>query len=160
MVAWLFTLTSVWLPWWVVRYTDSAGNPYDTGGVLLWRPVDEFTTAWGAWLTGMLVAVLAVWLFVRIAAKSWEHEPRMWRRDLWATAGLASASLISTMFWPDPDNFKSFWGGVTYRNETTGTWFTQTVIPGLGWWCMIVAFLCLISAAVLAQRQLDDASGK
>lgn len=157
VTAWLFVLTSLWLPWWLVRYSDNLGNRYDAIGVWLWRPTEEVTTAWGPWVTGMIVAVLGVWLFVRVAGRSWHHEPTVWRRDLGVLAGVAGAALASTLLWPDPDNFTSFWGGTTYTNTTTGTSFTETVLPGLGWWCTALAFLLLAGAYVSTP---DDASGK
>jgi len=160
VTAWLFILTSLWLPWWLVRYSDSAGNRYDQLGVWLWRPLAEVTTSWGPWLTGMLAALVALWLFVRVAARSWYHEPAIWARDLWLLAVGAGAALASALLWPDTDNFKAFWGGTTYSNATTGTWFTETVLPGLGWWCTAVAFLCLVAAAVLVRAAADDASDK
>lgn len=146
--AFLLTLTSLLLAWW--RVTWDAGGPSVPDDVRPFRPEPPLTTEWGPWLTGGLVVVAAMLLFVRIAARSERHEPPLWRRDLAVAAVLLAAALASALLWPA--EVPSFWGGRTYTdNLTDGEPTTEVASPGLGWWTALVAMLLLLLARRLAR---------
>lgn len=148
LVAFLLAVTSLLLPWWRVAWDAGAGAIRDD--VHAFRPEPPLTTTWGPWLTGALVAVAVLLLFVRTAARSDVHEPPAWRRDLRVAAALLLLALLSGMLWPAA--VPSFWGGRTYAdNVTDGTRVTETTMPGLGWWVAVLALAC-VAGALLAAR--------
>lgn len=149
-VAFLAAITALLLPWWSVTHT--------TGGLLAreevaaFRPEPPLTTTWGPWLSGILVGVAALLLFVRIAGRSDLYEPRVWRRDLLAGAFLLGAAAVSALTWPA--DVPAFWGGRTLHNATITDGANTTVevaLPGLGWWLVLLAALLLALAWRLAR---------
>ncbi len=152
-VALFLFITSIWLPWWVVRWTDASGFRYDQVAVRLFGAPHGVAHAEGPWVTGALVALATLILFIRVAAKSWFHEPAAWRRDLWAAFGFGVAALASTLAWPSEVPY--FWGGRTYAlvNDTAQS-FTESALPGLGWWVALVAVLVVGPAAWLSGRRV------
>lgn len=147
-------VTSLFSPWWVVDVTsDGARLAHDL--FFAFRPEPPVTTTWAPHVTGALVVLAALVLFVRVAARSWWYEPPKWRRDLWVVCGLGVAALASALFWPD--TLPSFWGGRDLTNTTTGQTFTDRASPGMGWW---LAALCAASCGGAAWLARRDASGK
>ncbi len=147
VVAVLMLITSAWLPWWLVRYA-SEGVRYEQVAVMLFSPQPPASTSI-PYLTGVLVVLVAVWVFVRVAGRSIVYEPASWTRDLWIQCGLLGAALVSCLFWPD--QIPSFWGGRTYGLVNATGSFTETAMPGLGFWCAVVAFILLCVSAWLAR---------
>ncbi|MEK6974886.1 MAG: hypothetical protein AABY18_00925 [Candidatus Thermoplasmatota archaeon] len=152
IAAFLLAATSLLLAWWRVTWSSGASALRDD--VRLFRPEEPLTTAWGPWLTGAVVAVTLVLLFVRIAARSDRHEPTTWRRDLGVAVVLLALALASCMLWPA--DVPSFWGGRTYEgNITAGEPVTETAMPGLGWWVALTAALLLGGARLVARPTTD-----
>lgn len=149
--AFLLLVTSLWLPWWVVTYRDDAGRSYDAIKVHLFEDAAPAVFPVATIVTGVVVAATVVLLFVRLAARSWYHEPKSWRRDLLVSAWLTAAALASGLFWPD--QVPHFWGGRTFQLADAPGSFTETALPGLGWWCGLVALLALVAARVIAVRR-------
>jgi hypothetical protein len=159
--AWLLVLMSMWMPWWQARYSDANHIVYDRIGASLWQPTAELSNTWGPWVTGVLVVWLALWLFVRIAARSYHYEPKIWHRDLWLTALLAGIALATTALWPDGVNFERMWSTTIYGNPVPGNeWFEERTQAGVGWWTMGAAFLCLVVAYLMSPPENPDASDK
>lgn len=141
IVALLAAVTSFWLPWWRLTYADT--QPYSVTDAGLFR-ASEATTAWGPTASGVLMAAACGLLFLRLAARSWFHEPPVWRRDLAIAAGLAAAGVLLAIAWPEA--VPHFWGGRTFEDEAAGARFTETAMPVLGWWCGVVAALSAAAA--------------
>jgi hypothetical protein len=154
LAAFLLTVTALLLPWWRVTLDDGAFTTlFDFRPFL---PQPPATTEWASWLTGILAAVAAFLLFLRLAANSHIHEPRSWRRDLAVATGLLAAAVASCLLWPDI--VPAFWGGRTYMDaNTTGPPTRETAMPGLGWWLALVATL-LAGLASWKARQMGDPS--
>ncbi len=153
-VALFLFITSIWLAWWTVRWEDATGFRYEEVGVRLFGSGHEVAHNQAPIVTGVLVALGTLILFIRVAAKSWHHEPHLWRRDLWAAFGFGAAALVSVLWWPA--EVPAFWGGRTYElvNDTSQH-FTETALPGLGWWVALLATGLTAAAAVLAGRRLQ-----
>lgn len=144
----LALITSALLPWWGLTWDNGQTPIRDT--VSLFRPEPPLTTTWGPWLTGILIAVAVLVLFVRIAARSEKHEPLSWHRDLRIALGTVALAIMSALLWPS--GVASFWGGRTYTFENgTGPSITETAAPLLGWWVAIVGLLALLVAVRLAR---------
>ncbi len=154
-VALFLFITSLWLPWWLVRWTDASGFRYDQTAVRLFGSGQAVAHGEGPWVTGSLLVLATIVLFIRVAAKSWYHEPGAWRRDLWAAFGFGAAALASTLAWPS--GVPHFWGGQRYAlaNDTAQS-FTETALPGLGWWVAVLATLVAGAAAWTAGRRFRD----
>lgn len=140
--AFLLAITSLLLSWWRVTW-DRVGED-----VRPFRPEPPLTTSWAPWLTGILVALAIVLLFVRIAARSDRHEPAIWRRDLGIAALLMATAVLSALLWPA--DVPAFWGGRTYRVENVTTTVTETARPVLGWWVALAATALLALARRMA----------
>jgi hypothetical protein len=148
IAAFLLAVTSTLMAWW--RVTWSSSSPDIREDVHLFRPMDPLTTGLGPWLTGAIVVVAILILFVRIAARSEKYEPPVWRRDLGVAAVLLAVALLSCMLWPA--EVPAFWGGRTYEgNITDGEPVTETAMPGLGWWLAMASVLVLAWARVSAR---------
>lgn len=115
----------------------------------MFAPYDPVTTPWGPHLTGGLLAAAAALLAVRLAGRSWWYEPRVWRRDLFVASGLAAAAVASTLLWPQSVPY--FWGSRTAVHNETAQVFTESGLPGLGWWLAVLAAAALAVAAGLAR---------
>ncbi len=142
-IALVLLLTSAWLPWWLVRY-ESQGVRYEQVAVGLFSPQAPVSTN-VPYLTALLVLGVAMWVFIRVAGRSIVYEPEAWSRDLWIQTGLVAAALVSCLFWPD--QVPAFWGGRTYALVNASGSFSETALPGLGFWCAVVGFLLLFAAA-------------
>ena len=134
-LAFLLAVTALLLPWWRVTWDDGAVELRDD--VRAFRPEEPLTTSWAPWLTGGVAAAAVLLLFLRVAADSHLHEPRVWRRDLGVSAGLLLLAAASCLLWPAA--IPSFWGGRTYTDG--GVSVVETAMPGLGWWLAIAAGL-------------------
>lgn len=147
IAALLLLLTSVWLPWWLVRFQDAFGGTVDEAATSLWRP-GQFSHAWGPWVSGFLIAVAALVLFVRVAGKSWLHEPREWRRDIGVAALATGAALVLAGTWPKTAEavIGGFWSNVDFTVNGTKDSFVVATLPGLGWWSAVLAAVCLSAA--------------
>lgn len=158
----LLVATSFWLPWWVVRLEDGAGTT--TSAFRLFRPYDPVTTAWAPHVAGALLVVVALALFVRLAGRSWYHEPAAWLRSLQGATVALGAALVSLVFWPA--SIPHAFGRRTLRdNQTMEVVATETALPGLGWWLTLAAAVCLGVAWWWARRDVgaaaqEDTSGK
>jgi hypothetical protein len=154
LAAFLLAVTALLLPWWRVTLDD--GTMEARADFRAFRPDEPWTTSWGPWLTGALVAAAALVLFVRLAAGSHLHEPASWRRDLLVATVLLAVSVASALLWPD--EVPSFWGGRTYHYaNVTGPDTTETAMPGLGWWLGLAAAV-LAGLASWKARQVPDES--
>ncbi len=147
VVAFFLLLTSVWLPWWLVRY-ESQGVRYDQVAVGLFSPEAPASTQ-VPYLTAALVLAIVAWVFVRVAGRSIVYEPAVWRRDLWLQCGVLAAALVSCLFWPD--EVHAFWGGRTYGLVNATGSFSEVALPGLGFWCATLALGLLLAAAWMSR---------
>lgn len=152
IAAFLLLLTSVWLPWWLVRY-ESQGVRYDASAAGLFAPVVPVSNEAGPFATGILVVAILLWLFVRVAGRSWLYEAPAWRRDMAIISGATVLALGSAFAWPD--EVPAFWRSHEYAlANATGT-FTEEALPGLGWWSALVAAVCL-AVAWWSSRPTDE----
>lgn len=135
--AFVLALTALWLPWWQASWAAAGTVVRDP--IHPFRPDPQLTTVWGPWASGVLAAVAALLLFVRLAASSHRHEPAAWRRDLVLSAVLLAAAAVLCLLWPS--GVPSFWGGRTYAVNGTGPAVVETEMPALGWWVVLVAAL-------------------
>lgn len=134
MLALLAQVTALFLPWWVLTYSD-AESEQRLGDVSLWTP-GELAEPLAVRFT-LVMAVLGLpILLVRIAAASWQHEWAKWRRDLLMVASTQLVALAACSFWPIEF---PFWGLQERMSEFTGTPYFVEGMPGLGWWLMAVA---------------------
>lgn len=157
-VAFLLLITAAWLPWWVVTWKDEAGQVYDRVSVGLFQDGGAAAHQAATMVTGVLLLGTIVLLFVRLAARSWVHEPTSWRRDITIALFLQAAALASALFWPQ--GVPSFWGGRTFGLEDAEGTFTETALPGLGWWLALLA--CLLQAVAVygaRKRAVQAGSG-
>lgn len=138
----------------MLGYEDAAGTQYDGVEAAPFRPEPPATSSWAPHLTGAIVAATTLWLFARIAGRSHAYEPHLWRRDLCLQAAAVAIAWASTMLWPD--QVPSFWGGRTLQAE--GANFTETAMPGLGWWLALLSALLLGVAWWTARGAGDDRS--
>jgi hypothetical protein len=141
--AFFLLATSLLLPWW------TATNPLSEGTIAsetLWSRGPEVVAAW-TWVTLALAAPAVVLLFVRVAAASWRHEPRSWRRDLAVCLGLCAGALASAWRWPRD---LPFWGTLDFTLE--GMRFVLVGRPGLGWWLAAIA-AALVAVELLLSRR-------
>lgn len=144
LVAWLLAATSLWLPWWRIRFRDLAGNVIDEAHLRHFQDGAPFAETGAIVLTGILVGIALLVLFIRLAARSWLHEPGQWLRDLVVVTSLLIAALLSTWGWPAGESVApSFWGGVEFTHNQTGDSFSVQATPGLGWWTAAVAVVCM-----------------
>lgn len=143
LVAWFLLATSLWLSWWRIRFQDPFGTVIDQVDVRHFQDGAPFAHTGAVVGTTVLVALALLVLFIRLAGRSWLHEPPQWRRDLAVTAGLVLLALASCWFWPTGEAVAPrFWGGVVFAANGTGG-FEVRAGPGLGWWTGVVAGLCL-----------------
>lgn len=147
VAAFLLLLTSVWLPWWLVRY-EGQGVRYDQAAVGLFSPQAPLSTQ-VPYLTAALVIAVAAWVFVRVAGRSIIYEPPAWSRDLWIQSGVLGAALVSCLFWPD--QVPAFWGGRTYELANATGAFSELAMPALGFWCAFLAFVLLLISSWMAR---------
>lgn len=158
-VALMCLVSAFWLPWWVVRYADASGAVYETIAPRLFASAPPYSTTVAPNVTGVLVAVVAIALFVRLAGRSWYHEPAAWLRTLIGGAVALLLCLIGSVFWPA--EVPTFWGKHTYELTESGDVFTETALPGLAWWLVLVAIAALAGAWWVSRAQLAvDASDK
>lgn len=142
LAAFFLLVTSLLLDWWVIRNAIQ-GGPTIRLGVGPFETADTLVRGW-TWVTGAMVAVVAVWLFVRVAGKSIAYEPDRWARDVKLQAGGVAVALASLWAWSKD---LPTWGGRTYQvNDTAQTTVEVSTLPGLGWWCALLALLCLVVA--------------
>ncbi|MFO1532559.1 MAG: hypothetical protein ABR562_02500 [Thermoplasmatota archaeon] len=134
LLAWL---TALFLTWWSAT-NRSPGYEAFTVGFGLWsHPASDVDVHGGfIWLTDVLALLPVPILFVRVAARSIEHEPRSWRRDVGGAACGMVAALASAAPWPVELPFL----GSTHFAAGNGT-LEQTITsgPGAGWWLGAVA---------------------
>lgn len=153
-------LVSFAVPWWATRL---AGPGYDVPGdqVMVWRPVADLVHAWAVWTSlGLALAAVAL-MGLRIAGRSWWHEPNAWRRDFVGAGILLLGSAALVAFWPMPIQDSTgavrsvpFWGSLELDAATGDRLRTM---PVLGWWLDLAA----AAAAFVAGRALSraDSSG-
>lgn len=142
-LALVLVLTAFWLPWWVVRLRDTEGTTTSSFG--LFHPFQPVTTSWAPHLTGGLLVLVALGLFLLLAGRSWAYEPRVWQKGLLVAAGGAALSLLLLVAWPS--SIPEAWGRRTLVSETDGSWVaTETANPGSAWWLVFVALVCLVAA--------------
>jgi hypothetical protein len=154
LAAFLLAVTAILLPWWRIAWDD--GNVVVREDVSALRPEPPLTTTWAPYLTGILCAVAALGLFVRLAANSHLHEPRSWRRDLGADAGLLLLAAASCLLWSA--STPSFWGGRTYSDG--GVTVVETAMPGLGWWlCVLAGVLAALAFWQAGKPRPSDQDG-
>lgn len=142
--AMLLQVTALFFDWWV-----ATNHTYGfTVGFGLWSASEELRPHAQAGTLLLAIASIPL-LFIRVAARSIEHEPPAWRRDVAIAAGLMAAALASCWLWP-PD--MPFWGSVTFPSD--GGLEEQVVHgrPGLGWWTSLVALLLAAWGLRLARR--------
>ncbi len=147
-VAALFLLlTAFWMPWWAIT-VEQDGETLDARGIGVFRDpgaVGHHVRTIG---TGVLAAVAAGALFVRVAARSWVHEPSSWRRDLALAALITGVALVSATMWPT--DVPRFWHAYTVEGGQQ-----VRALPGLGWWLALAATLCATGAALVARSHSD-----
>lgn len=153
VLALLAQVTALFLPWWVLDYSD-AESEQRLGAVTLWTPGELAEPLAVRFTLVMAVLGLPV-LVVRIAATSWQHEWRKWRRDLLAVASSQVVALASCLLWPIEF---PFWGLQERLSEFTGTTYFVEGMPGLGWWLMGTAF-GLVLLAWWMSRPLVEQQG-
>jgi peptidoglycan/LPS O-acetylase OafA/YrhL len=154
-LAFVLTVTALLLPWW--RYTVDDGTFTTRFDFHAFRPDPPATTTWAPWATGVLAAIAALLLFVRVAGNSHQHEPASWRRDLVVSTALLAVALASCLFWPGP-TVPWFWGGRTTTDPGTGVSNIEAAMPGLGWWVAVVALVLAAFASWNARRQPDGST--
>lgn len=146
----LLLLTAFWLPFWVVRLDDGAG--VTTSSFPVFRPFEPVTTTWAPHLTGAVLVITGLVLFVRLAGRSWYHEPAVWVRSLWAGVGSLVVAAATVMFWPA--SIPLAIGRRTLRDDEGMVVATETAMPGLAWWLVIAAAVCLGVAAWWSARAI------
>lgn len=146
VAAMLAVLTAAWLPWWVLEQA-SGGTTSSRFAVNLFAR-SEVTTFMPI-VTGIIVVLAALLLFVRIAGRSIIYEPDTWRRDLVVVGGAWGLALLSVIVWPLREF--GFWGGRRLGNETVQVVVEQTWMPGLGFWLGIIALVLVAVAAWFAR---------
>lgn len=145
--AFLLLLTSLLLPWYLVRNMGPTGEVYEQMGAAPFRP-GGVAVAWPVHAVGGLLVLVALVLFIRLAARSDEYEPPLWRRDLGLGAvGVAVAALAAALLWPGP--FDAWWTVLQYEEASV------RVLPGLGWWLAWV-----VAAALGVAWRLAPASNE
>lgn len=145
VAALLLFVTAAWLPWWTLTFrTGGVGTVSGRVPVKLFGPVPDVTTIMPH-ATGILLVLLAGWVFVRIAGRSIVYEPETWRRDVFLQAGAAVLVLASVGAWPTREF--GFWGGRDLGNETVQVIVQQTWMPALGFWVATIATSLLVAAA-------------
>lgn len=147
----ILLLTSLWLPWYLVRNVGPSGEVYEQLTAALFRP-GAIAEPVPVHLSGALIVAATVLLFVRVAGQSWKHEPRLWVRDLRNAAALAAAALALAFAWPEA--FPSFWGTLHYDTDAGDA--TVRTLPGLGWWCALAAAIAALVAGMLRPPASND----
>lgn len=154
IAAFLLLVTGAWLPWWSITIAGAGFESVTTQR--LWGIGDtggEASAAW-VWVTSSLVAASALWIFVRVAGRSWLYEPASWSRDLRLQAATLVLALASAWLWP---HRVPFWGDRHYGNTTVGL-ADAAFRPGLGWTVVLLAAVLLIVAWAVGRRDVDMAS--
>lgn len=151
----LLLLTAFWLPFWVIRLDDGAG--VTTSAFRMFQPYDPVTTSWAPHLTGAVLVITGLVLFVRLAGRSWYHEPAVWIGSLWAGMGALIVAAATVMFWPA--SIPLAIGRRTLRDEGGAVVATETAMPGLAWWLVVGAAACLAVAAWWSRQQIRAAEG-
>ncbi len=142
--AMLLQLTALFLNWWVAtNHTFAFTVSYG-----LWSNPDDLRQG-AVWLTTALAVLPIPLLFLRVAARSIEHEPSSWRRDVAIAGGLMFAALASCWAWPLD---MPFWGGVTFPADAGVAEQVVDAHSGLGWWVSFVALLLVAWGLWLARR--------
>ena len=141
LLASLAGLVALALTWWEPSstgpgYSFSAGHVGLAGSGLV-----RATYVWAT--VACLVGALSL-LALRLAARSWFHEPRVWRRDMLAVAALFAVAGALAFAWPID---APFWG-TRVLNETTGEALQGR--PGSGWFAALGAGLLAMLAALRA----------
>ncbi len=150
----LLVITTFWLPFWVVRLQDEGG--VTTSAFKLFAPFAPVTTSWAPVASGVLLVLVGLALVVRLAARSWYHEPAAWRATL---AGSAVASLLSVLLllaWPN--SVPSAWGRRSLQDADGTVIATETTMPGLAWYLALVAAVLLGGAWWLTRPEANVAS--
>ena len=145
VVALLLLMTSFWLPWWVVQY-ESDTLPSSQEEFFLFRPDDDYTT-WAPIVTGIITVAAGGLMFVRVAGRSWEHEPHAWRRDLGVAGVVLGMAFLTTLWWPKAVPY--FWGARAFHLQDAS--FTEEALPGLGWWCALASLVTVSLASVVTR---------
>ena len=133
LLVWLVVL---FLPWW----SASNGTYGFTRGFGLWDHPDVDVDGRFIWVTDVLAILPVPLLFVRVAARSIQHEPGRWRRDV-AVAGASMAlALASAALWPIG---LPFWGRTVFPGGNGTEEQAITANPAFGWWLGLAAALVL-----------------
>ncbi len=147
--AFLLLVTALWLDWWVVRATSTVTVEW---GYRLFKG-GEGAHRWAALSTGLLVAAVSLWLFIRVAGNSVEHEPAAWRRDL--VGQTVASAVAATSLWWFPTDLPVWQRWTESLNDTTSSDLVVRTLPGLGWWCVVLATLLLGVAMFMARDTTD-----
>lgn len=134
--------TGLFLPWWALQYAD-AESAQPLGSLGLWAGGGELARDGAVLVTAVLALAALPILLVRVAAASWEHEWRKWRRDLLVAAASQALALASCWAWPLEF---PFWGTQERVSLLTGTPYTVSGTPALGWWLTAAAFALVLLA--------------
>jgi len=159
--AFLLLVLTLALAWWTA--TDTVGGLPTTSTYGVWPragtqglsipvPGATFVLPSSVAVALPIIATLLI-LFVRVAARSWVHEPRSWRRDLWIALALVAASLALALAWPPVGTL----GTRTYAMPDGGGTLTEQVAPGAGWWTALAALALLAAASWMARPARDKA---
>jgi hypothetical protein len=146
------------MAWWTTSYKSTGGTTYPGERVSVFTAQQDVVHASWVWASLACTGVAIILLGLRLAARSWYHEPATWRRDMIVAGVLlvASAALVSQ--WPVDI---PFWGSHTFAAENT-TIAQETVgagAPGLGWYTAILSGLLALAASRVTDEESNGDDG-
>ncbi|MHB8633387.1 MAG: hypothetical protein ACYDBQ_05375 [Thermoplasmatota archaeon] len=155
--AFLLLSTAALTPWWVVAWSDPQLRVYATQAARPFVAPMDLVWWWAPWVTGALLAVAVVWLFLRLAGREWRYSTRTWRRTLEGCLALTVLAVLSALLWPR--ELPWFWGGRSYAlGNGTALWH-ETALPGWGWWLGLVGAAALAAARWSARADSGSPGG-
>ena len=149
-------LVAIFLPWW--SNSNEAFFMADAHFGLWDHPENDLDVQRrGIWLTDAFALLPIPFLFVRLAARSFVHEPPKWRRDVAIAAVLMLLALASTALWPVG---LPFWGSAQFPASAGIPAQELSARPGFGWFLGLLCVLLLALAWWLARPRPLAANGK